>query len=195
MIGRWNGYHGSTLAATALGGMKFMHEMGGMIPDIEHIDEPYLFAHERRADPGRIRPARGAATGSEDSRAGRGQGRRVYRRAVPGRGRHDLSARELLAGNPAHLPQYDVLLCADEVIGGFGRTGEWFAHEHFGFEPDTLSIAKGLTSGYIPMGGLVLCEANGSGVGGAGRRVCPRPDLFRAPGGGRGGHRQPQGVA
>jgi adenosylmethionine-8-amino-7-oxononanoate aminotransferase len=52
--------------------------------------------------------------------------------------------------------KYDVLLCADEVIGGFGRTGEWFAHEYFGFEPDTLSIAKGLTSGYIPMGGLVL---------------------------------------
>ena len=52
--------------------------------------------------------------------------------------------------------KYDVLICADEVIGGFGRTGEWFAHEYFGFEPDTISIAKGLTSGYIPMGGLVL---------------------------------------
>jgi adenosylmethionine-8-amino-7-oxononanoate aminotransferase len=39
--------------------------------------------------------------------------------------------------------QYDVLLCADEVIGGFGRTGEWFAHQHFDFQPDTLSIAKG----------------------------------------------------
>ena len=51
-----------------------------------------------------------------------------------------------------------MLLCADEVIGGFGRTGEWFAHQHFGFEPDTLSIAKGLTSGYIPMGGLVLSQ-------------------------------------
>ncbi len=49
-----------------------------------------------------------------------------------------------------------MLLCADEVIGGFGRTGEWFAHQHFGFEPDTLTIAKGLTSGYIPMGGLVF---------------------------------------
>ncbi|MNZ54462.1 Taurine--pyruvate aminotransferase [compost metagenome] len=51
-----------------------------------------------------------------------------------------------------------MLLCADEVIGGFGRTGEWFAHQHFGFEPDTLSIAKGLTSGYIPMGGLILSK-------------------------------------
>ncbi len=53
-----------------------------------------------------------------------------------------------------------MLLCADEVIGGFGRTGEWFAHQYFGFEPDTLSIAKGLTSGYVPMGGLVLGEAH-----------------------------------
>lgn len=44
MIGRWNGYHGSTLAATALGGMKFMHEMGGLIPDVAHIDEPYWYA-------------------------------------------------------------------------------------------------------------------------------------------------------
>ena len=37
-------------------------------------------------------------------------------------------------------------LCADEVIGGFGRTGEWFAHRHFGFEPDLICMAKGLTS-------------------------------------------------
>jgi putrescine---pyruvate transaminase len=44
MIGRWNGYHGSTLAATALGGMKFMHEMGGPIPGVAHIDEPYWYA-------------------------------------------------------------------------------------------------------------------------------------------------------
>ncbi|WP_255246508.1 aminotransferase class III-fold pyridoxal phosphate-dependent enzyme, partial [Burkholderia pseudomallei] len=40
----------------------------------------------------------------------------------------------------------------DEVIGGFGRTGEWFAHQHFGFAPDLMTLAKGLTSGYVPMG-------------------------------------------
>ncbi|WP_410784169.1 aminotransferase class III-fold pyridoxal phosphate-dependent enzyme, partial [Leifsonia sp. SIMBA_070] len=43
--------------------------------------------------------------------------------------------------------KYDILLVADEVIGGFGRTGEWFAHQHFGFEPDLITMAKGLTSG------------------------------------------------
>jgi putrescine aminotransferase len=49
-----------------------------------------------------------------------------------------------------------VLLAADEVIGGFGRTGEWFAHQHFGFEPDVITMAKGLTSGYVPMGAVGL---------------------------------------
>ena len=52
--------------------------------------------------------------------------------------------------------KYDVLLVADEVIGGFGRTGEWFAHQHFGFEPDLITLAKGLTSGYVPMGAVGL---------------------------------------
>ncbi len=49
-----------------------------------------------------------------------------------------------------------MLLIADEVIGGFGRTGEWFAHRHFGFEPDVVTMAKGLTSGYVPMGAVGL---------------------------------------
>jgi 4-aminobutyrate aminotransferase-like enzyme len=56
-----------------------------------------------------------------------------------------------------------VLLCADEVIGGFGRTGEWFAHRHFGFDPDLICITKGLTSSYVPMGGLVMCRLIGAG--------------------------------
>ncbi|WP_155717012.1 aminotransferase class III-fold pyridoxal phosphate-dependent enzyme, partial [Burkholderia stagnalis] len=52
--------------------------------------------------------------------------------------------------------KYDILLVADEVIGGFGRIGEWFAHQHFGFEPDLMTLAKGLTSGYVPMGAVAL---------------------------------------
>jgi putrescine aminotransferase len=52
--------------------------------------------------------------------------------------------------------KYDVLLVADEVICGFGRTGEWFGSQYFGFHPDVMTIAKGITSGYIPLGAAMF---------------------------------------
>ncbi|WP_263263126.1 aspartate aminotransferase family protein [Pseudomonas sp. RIT-PI-S] len=156
MIGRWNGYHGSTLAATALGGMKFMHEMGGMIPDIAHIDEPYWYAHGGDLSPEAF--GLQAARQLEEKILELGAENVAAFVAEPFQG-----AGGMIIPPATYWPEiqricrkYDVLLCADEVIGGFGRTGEWFAHQAFGFEPDTLSIAKGLTSGYIPMGGLIL---------------------------------------
>ncbi|WP_114155428.1 aminotransferase class III-fold pyridoxal phosphate-dependent enzyme, partial [Chromobacterium haemolyticum] len=54
--------------------------------------------------------------------------------------------------------KYDVLLVADEVICGFGRTGEWFGFEHFGFRPDIFTTAKGLSSGYLPIGAVFVGE-------------------------------------
>ncbi|WP_054894160.1 aspartate aminotransferase family protein [Pseudomonas sp. NBRC 111143] len=156
MIGRWNGYHGSTLAATALGGMKFMHEMGGLIPDVAHIDEPYWYAAGGELSPAEF--GRRCALQLEEKILELGAENVAGFIAEPFQG-----AGGMIFPPESYWPeiqricrQYDVLLCADEVIGGFGRTGEWFAHEYFGFEPDTLSIAKGLTSGYVPMGGLVL---------------------------------------
>ncbi|MBC3419533.1 MULTISPECIES: aspartate aminotransferase family protein [unclassified Pseudomonas] len=158
MIGRWNGYHGSTLAATALGGMKFMHEMGGLIPDVAHIDEPYWYAAGGELSPAEF--GRRCALQLEEKILELGAENVAGFIAEPFQG-----AGGMIFPPESYWPeiqricrQYDVLLCADEVIGGFGRTGEWFAHEYFGFEPDTLSIAKGLTSGYVPMGGLVLSK-------------------------------------
>jgi len=52
--------------------------------------------------------------------------------------------------------KYEVLLIADEVITGFGRTGRWFAMEHWGVQPDLMSVAKGITSGYLPLGAMVV---------------------------------------
>jgi putrescine aminotransferase len=54
--------------------------------------------------------------------------------------------------------EYGILLIADEVICGFGRTGRWFGCEHFGFEPDFMTIAKGITSGYQPLGGAMVSD-------------------------------------
>ncbi|QLF93446.1 aspartate aminotransferase family protein [Pseudomonas sp. ABC1] len=156
MIGRWNGYHGSTLGSTALGGMGFMHEMGGMLPDFAHIGEPYYFAEggDLSEEAFGLKAARELETkilelGAENVAA-------FVAEPFQGAGGMIFPPASYWAEVQRICRQYDVLLCADEVIGGFGRTGEWFAHQHFGFQPDTLTIAKGLTSGYIPMGGLVL---------------------------------------
>ena len=54
--------------------------------------------------------------------------------------------------------QYDVLLVADEVITGFGRMGEWWATQRFGIQPDMVTFAKGVTSGYMPLGGVLVGE-------------------------------------
>ena len=156
MIGRWNGYHGSTLGSTALGGMGFMHEMGGMLPGFAHIGEPYYFAEggELSEEAFGLKAARELEAkilelGAENVAA-------FVAEPFQGAGGMIFPPASYWAEVLRICRQYDVLLCADEVIGGFGRTGEWFAHQHFGFQPDTLTIAKGLTSGYIPMGGLVL---------------------------------------
>jgi putrescine---pyruvate transaminase len=158
MIGRWNGYHGSTLGSTALGGMGFMHEMGGMLPDFAHIGEPYYFVQggelseeEFGLKAARELEAKILELGADNVAA-------FVAEPFQGAGGMIFPPASYWAEIQRICRKYDVLLSADEVIGGFGRTGEWFAHEHFGFQPDTLTIAKGLTSGYIPMGGLVLSK-------------------------------------
>lgn len=159
VVSRKNGYHGSTIAGASLGGMGYMHEqMPSQVGNIVHIDQPFWFA-----DGGDLTPAE----------FGLKCARQLEEKIL------ELGAENVAAfiGEPfqgaggvifppeSYWPeiqricrQYDVLLCADEVIGGFGRTGEWFAHQHFGFEPDTMTLAKGLTSGYIPMGAVAISK-------------------------------------
>lgn len=165
LIGRVNGYHGSTVGSASLGGMGFMHEMGDLpIPNITHVDEPYWYANGGDLTPEAF--GKQAAQSLERKILELGADKVAAFVAEPFQG----------AGGMIFPPdgywqeiericrKYDVLLCADEVIGGFGRTGEWFAHRHFGFEPDLICIAKGLTSGYVPMGGLIMSRRVGEAL-------------------------------
>lgn len=63
-----------------------------------------------------------------------------------------------LAGVKALCEKYGIMYIADEVMSGFGRTGKWFAFEHFGFEPDLIVFAKGVNSGYVPLGGVIISD-------------------------------------
>lgn len=159
LIGRDMAYHGSTVGSASLGGMAFMHAMGDLpIPDIQHIPAPYWYACCEDMTPeefglrmARELEAKILALGPE--------------RVAAFVGEPFLGAAGAIFPPSTYWPeiqricrQYDVLLCVDEVTGGFGRTGEWFSHQLYGIEPDTISIAKGLTSGYMPMGGLILAR-------------------------------------
>jgi putrescine aminotransferase len=156
VISRKNAYHGSTIAGATLGGMTGMHsQMLSRVECVEYIGQPCYFGEaERGTTPeefGLLRAreleAKILELGAENVGAFIGE---------PFQG-----AGGVIVPPSTYWPEiericrkYDVLLVADEVIGGFGRTGEWFAHQHFGFAPDLITMAKGLTSGYVPMGAV-----------------------------------------
>ncbi len=157
IVGRWNGYHGSTVAGASLGGMKAMHEQGGLpIPGIVHVNQPYWFECGGDLTPAEfgLRVARELADRIEEIGP---------RRVAAFIGEPVQGAGGVIIPPETYWPEiqricdhYGILLVSDEVICGFGRTGSWFGCEHFGTRPDLMPIAKAMSSGYLPIGGLMV---------------------------------------
>lgn len=158
IISRHNAYHGSTMAGASLGGMSGMHAQGDLpIPNITHIEQPYYFENglpgESEVDFG-LRAARWL----EEKILAIGQDKVAAFIAEPVQG-----AGGVIIPPATYWPeiqrivdQYGILLICDEVICAFGRLGHWFAYEKFGIKPDLVTFAKGVTSGYIPLGGVMV---------------------------------------
>ena len=152
VISRMNAYHGSTVAGASLGGMGPMHKQGGkLIPTIHHINQPYWF--ERGGDLSLEEFGRQAALeleakilelGPENVAAFIGE-------PVQGAGGVIIPPDSYWPEINRICKEHDILLICDEVICGFGRTGNWFGLETFGIEPDLITMAKGLSSGYMPI--------------------------------------------
>ncbi|MCB4796564.1 aspartate aminotransferase family protein [Pseudomonas sp. NP21570] len=157
VIGRWNGYHGSTIAGASLGGMKAMHEQGdGPIPGIEHIDQPYWFGEGGDMSPEDFGVRIADQLEQKILEVGEDKVAAFIAEPIQGAGGVIIPPESYWPRVKEILARYDILFIADEVICGFGRTGEWFGSDYYGLEPDLMPIAKGLTSGYIPMGGVVV---------------------------------------
>jgi putrescine aminotransferase len=158
IIGRINGYHGSTMAGASLGGMSGMHAQGDLpIPNITHIDQPYFFENglpgESEADFG-LRAAGWLETkilelGADKVAAFIGE-------PVQGAGGVIIPPATYWPEIQRIVDKYGILLISDEVICAFGRLGHWFAYEKFGYKPDLVTFAKGVTSGYVPLGGVMV---------------------------------------
>lgn len=159
IISRKNAYHGSSVGSGSLGGMTPMHEQGGLpIPDIIHINQPNWWAEGGDKSPEEFGIAK--AKELEEVIMGHGENRIAAFIAEPIQG-----AGGVIIPPNTYWPEiqricdkYEILLIADEVICGFGRTGNWFGSQTMGIKPHIMTIAKGLSSGYQPIGGSIVCD-------------------------------------
>ena len=158
IISRENAYHGSSMAGASLGGMQSMHAIGGLpIPDIAHIMQPYY------------RPGAGLSADEFGLQAAQALETRILELG-PDRVAAFIAEPVQGAGGVIIPPatywpeiqricrKYDLLLVVDEVICGFGRTGEWFGSQRYQIEGDVMTMAKGLSSGYQPIGAVMIAD-------------------------------------
>jgi len=159
IISRHNAYHGSSMGSASLGGMKPMHKQGGMpIPDIVHIGQPDWWSEGGEMSPDDFGVS--CAQQLEDAIAQYGENRIAAFIAEPVQG-----AGGVIVPPDSYWPQiqkicdqHEILLIADEVICGFGRTANWFGCDTFNIRADVMTIAKGLSSGYAPIGASVVSD-------------------------------------
>jgi putrescine aminotransferase len=158
VISRRNAYHGSSLAGAALGGMAGMHAQGGALADIVHVDQPYWYGegqdlspHEFGLKAARSLERRIAELGEDNVAA-------FIAEPIQGAGGVIIPPDSYWPEVRRILKAHDILFVSDEVICGFGRTGRWFGCETFGTEPDLMTLAKGLSSGYLPIGAVMVSD-------------------------------------
>ncbi|WP_394172146.1 aspartate aminotransferase family protein [Thalassotalea litorea] len=158
-ISRTNAYHGSTVAGASLGGMDYMHKQGDLpIPGIVHVDQPYWFGEgqDMSEDEFGIKAAQSLEqkileVGEENIAA-------FIAEPFQGAGGVIIPPKTYWTEIKRILAKYEILFILDEVIAGFGRTGEWFACQYFDLKPDLITIAKGMSSGYQPIGGVIVSD-------------------------------------
>jgi putrescine aminotransferase len=158
-IGRRRGYHGSTMAAASLGGMEGMHGQGGLpLPGFHHVLQPYWYEFGGNLSPDEFGLKAAAEVEKKILEVGPENVAAFIGEPIQG-------AAGVLIPPDTYWPEvqricrkYGVLIIADEVICGFGRTGNWWGFETMGFDPDIVPMAKGLSSGYLPIGAVAFAD-------------------------------------
>jgi putrescine aminotransferase len=157
IISRQNAYHGSTVAGASLGGMRPMHAQGGLpIPGIVHIRQPYWYGEGGDLTPEEFGLVAARALEDKILELGADKVAAFIAEPVQGAGGVIIPPRTYWPEIQRIVAQYDILLVVDEVICGFGRTGAWFGSDYYGVRPDLMPIAKGMSSGYLPIGGVMV---------------------------------------
>ena len=160
VLARYRSYHGSTATAITLTGEPRRWANGTLDAGVVHFEGPYLY-----------RSAFYSETPEQETERALAH----LERTIQLEGANTIAAiiletvtgtNGVLVPPPGYLPgvralcdKHGIVLIADEVMVGFGRTGEWFAYQGFDVKPDLVTFAKGVNSGYVPLGGVVISEA------------------------------------
>jgi len=161
IISRTWAYHGTTLAAmSATGIASYWPMFEPRVPGFLHIDSPYPYRFPPAASGDTRTPGVRAADLLEELilREGPETIAAFIGEPVQGAGGVIVPPDDYWPRIRQICDKYQILLITDEVITGFGRTGEWFGLTRYGIEPDIVTFAKGITSGYFPLGGIGLAD-------------------------------------
>ena len=156
IIARKNGYHGSTMGGGSLGGMSPIHAHGGKIDGIHHIDQPDWWSEGGDLTPEEFGLERARQLETAINEIGIDKVAAFIGEPIQGAGGVIVPPSTYWPEIQRICDKYGILLIADEVITGFGRTGNMFGSTTFGIRPHIMTIAKGLSSGYQPIGGSII---------------------------------------
>jgi taurine---2-oxoglutarate transaminase len=161
IIALYRSYHGATIGAISLSGDPRRHQVDAQsVPNIFHVENPYFY-----------RCPWGSKTAEECGDLAADQMERVIQYQGP-----ETIAAIFMEGESGTsgcikyppnywkrvrqiADKYGIMLVADEVMSGFGRTGKWFGVDNHGVQPDIITFAKGVTAGYLPLGGMIVSAA------------------------------------
>ena len=158
ILSRVNAYHGSTVAGAALGGMAGMHAQGGVIGDIDHVAQPYWLGGGQDMTPEEFGVQAARSLEAKIDELGEENIAAFIAEPIQGAGGVIVPPESYWPEVRRILSERDILFVSDEVICGFGRTGNWFGCETYGTEPDMMTMAKGLSSGYLPIGAVSISD-------------------------------------
>lgn len=156
VIGREYGYHGSTTLGASAGGMVDMHRQAGDVPNFHHVLPPYWWGKGGQMSPEEFGIYAAREVEKKILELGADNVAAFIGEPIQGSGGVIIPPETYWPEINRICKQYDILLIADEVITGYGRTGKWFGSDYFGIKPDMITTAKGLTSGYVPLSALLV---------------------------------------
>ena len=159
------GYHGSSSTGAGLTALPAFHRGFDLpLPTQHYIPSPYAYRHEHGADPQALIASSVAALRAKVAELGADNVAAFFCEPIQGSGGVIVPPKGWLKAMRDAARELDILFVVDEVITGFGRTGPMFACEAEGVEPDLMTMAKGLTAGYVPMGATMMSEKVYAGI-------------------------------